>query len=136
MSVFVFCSQSVAAKVNLKNSSVDKYIYINFFKHGNYVVSYQGQAELLKLCSKLKSNPPKEVSILGYTDSIERTLGINLVISQYRAEAVANFLRDHECLVGIKFSKVKGRGGRSPLYDNSSEAGREKNRRIEVLLEY
>jgi OOP family OmpA-OmpF porin len=82
-------------------------------------------AEILKLCGDL------QLEIQGYTDSQGRET-MNLALSQSRAESVLNELRARRVLTS-SFT-AKGYGEESPIADNSTEEGREANRRIEFRL--
>ncbi len=71
------------------------------------------------------------VRIVGHTDSTGSD-AINEPLSRQRAETVRNFLADRG-LAAARIS-VDGRGSREPVADNASEAGRSKNRRVEIFL--
>ena len=81
-----------------------------------------------------------DVAIYGYTDNTgwknstaEQSVQKNLELSQARAQSVSNYLR--EC--GTTISQVKsveGLGESNPVADNSTEAGRQENRRVEVYM--
>ncbi len=82
-------------------------------------------AEVLKRCGDLR------LEISGHTDSQGRT-EMNLELSQDRAQAVLDALRDQEVLTARFIAK--GYGEDRPVADNGTEAGREANRRIEFRL--
>jgi len=82
-------------------------------------------ATVLKRCGDL------QLEIQGYTDSQGRE-EMNLALSQSRAESVLNELRARRVLTSS--FKAVGYGEESPVADNSTEAGREANRRIEFRL--
>ena len=82
-------------------------------------------AEVLRRCADLK------LEIAGYTDSQGRD-SMNLELSQQRANSVLAALRDRRVPVG-SFEAV-GYGETDPIADNSTEEGREANRRIEFRL--
>ncbi len=71
------------------------------------------------------------VRIVGHTDSTGSD-AINDPLSRQRAETVRNFLADR----GVASTRISvdGRGSREPVADNGSEAGRAKNRRVEIFL--
>jgi len=48
------------------------------------------------------------------------------------AQSVANYLNQHG--VAANRMSVSGQGSRQPVADNSSEAGRAQNRRVEILI--
>lgn len=72
------------------------------------------------------------VDIYGYTDNTG-TDAINNPLSLNRATSVANFLRS--CSVSNQQLKnIQGCGSTNPVADNSTAAGRQQNRRVEVFL--
>ena len=72
-----------------------------------------------------------KVIITGYTDNVGAP-DYNATLSLKRAEAV----RDHLISLGADPTKfqVSGAGEAKPIADNSTEEGRAKNRRVEVLV--
>jgi len=71
------------------------------------------------------------VEIAGHTDA-RGDAAVNLHLSKRRAEVVAKHLVRH----GVKTERIKamGYGESQPLADNSTDAGRELNRRIEFRV--
>jgi OOP family OmpA-OmpF porin len=70
--------------------------------------------------------------IIGHTDSVGPE-EYNQKLSLRRAEAVRDFvLRKYE--VDPNIIKVSGKGESEPVADNSTKAGRAKNRRVEVII--
>lgn len=82
-------------------------------------------AAVLKDCGDLK------LEISGHTDSQGRS-EMNLSLSQERAQSVLEALRAQEVLTAGFVAK--GYGEDRPVADNSTEEGREANRRIEFRL--
>ena len=82
-------------------------------------------AEILKKCGEIR------MEIGGHTDSQGREV-MNQQLSQARARAVLNELRDRRVLTSALTSK--GYGESTPIGDNKTEEGREANRRIEFKL--
>lgn len=76
-------------------------------------------------------DPTMRVRIVGHTDSTGSD-AINNPLSVERAQSV----RDYLAARGVAPSRVEtaGMGSRSPVADNSSEAGRAQNRRVEIFL--
>lgn len=79
----------------------------------------------------LSAQPNTEVRIIGHTDStgsdaINNPLSINRAASA-RDYLVARGVNTHQI-------QIDGRGSREPIADNSSDAGRARNRRIEIFL--
>jgi OOP family OmpA-OmpF porin len=82
-------------------------------------------ANVLRQCEALK------MEIGGHTDSQGRE-EMNQALSQRRAQAVLNALRERQVLTA-SFS-AKGYGESQPIADNDTAEGRDANRRIEIKL--
>jgi OOP family OmpA-OmpF porin len=78
----------------------------------------------------LKDDAERNVAVHGYTDSVGAD-AYNLKLSEKRAQAV----RDYFVQNGVRAERVtaRGMGEASPIAPNDTEAGREKNRRVEVI---
>ena len=61
------------------------------------------------------------------------SLAYNQKLSENRANSVQDYLISVEKLVGFTF-EVRGLGETSPIAPNNTEANREKNRRVEILV--
>lgn len=72
------------------------------------------------------------ITIEGHTDS-QGADQANQVLSEKRALAVQDYLQANK-VAGQRLSAL-GRGEKVPMADNGSEAGRARNRRVELLLE-
>ena len=72
-----------------------------------------------------------KVGVYGHTDNAGSD-AINLPLSEQRANAVRNYLLKK----GLSENRVeaKGFGSAKPIADNSTEAGKSKNRRVEIVL--
>ncbi|HDM8222487.1 TPA: OmpA family protein [Vibrio campbellii] len=79
----------------------------------------------------LNEYPQAQVEVTGYTDS-SGPAAYNQKLSERRAQAVADYL----IAAGIDADRftVKGMGEENPVADNSTHEGREKNRRVEVVV--
>jgi outer membrane protein OmpA-like peptidoglycan-associated protein len=75
--------------------------------------------------------PNRTALIEGYTDSMGSD-EYNRDLSQRRADSVKNYLVSR----GISSDRLNtsGRGENSPVADNDSAAGRQQNRRVEVII--
>lgn len=71
------------------------------------------------------------IEVAGHTDSVG-TDTYNLDLSRRRADAVANYLMSK----GVMRDRIMtvGAGKNHPIADNSTEAGRAANRRVEITL--
>lgn len=88
--------------------------------------------EVVRLGTFLRENPDRAVRIEGHTDSTGSS-ATNMVLSQRRADAVADTL----VASGIPRSRVVavGYGPDAPVASNATAAGRQQNRRVEVVIE-
>lgn len=84
-----------------------------------------------RFAQTLNANPTTSVRIIGHTDSTGSD-AVNDPLSVNRASSARNYLADR----GVAASRIviDGRGSREPLADNGSEAGRAKNRRVEIFV--
>lgn len=79
----------------------------------------------------LKEYDQTLVQVVGYTDNTG-ALAYNNQLSLKRAQAVATYLQNR----GVSASRlsVMGMGPSNPIASNSTAAGREQNRRVEITL--
>lgn len=87
--------------------------------------------QLTDLLDYLQRHDDINAEIAGHTDNTG-TDGHNLKLSQDRANAIRNYLTGK----GIKAARLtaKGYGSSQPVADNSTEEGRQLNRRTEVRI--
>ncbi len=99
------------------------------FERGSASLTSDSRDALLQLVQVLRTYPQFRIRVAGHTDNTGRA-EVNLRISRQRASSVADFLVDHN----IKASQIiaQGYGATRPIADNSTEAGRTANRRIEI----
>ena len=111
------------------------------FGTGASALSSEAKASLSKFANNvLKQNPEMDVDIYGYTDNqgwknstAEQSKQKNLNLSQERAQSVSTYLMS--CgVAGGQIQKVEGLGEADPIADNSTAAGRQENRRVEVYM--
>jgi outer membrane protein OmpA-like peptidoglycan-associated protein len=90
------------------------------------------QATLNRIAPVLAEVAETEIRIYGHTDGIGSEI-YNLQLSFLRAEAVMEHLRSR----GVALTRLHadGKGEAEPIADNASEAGRARNRRIEIVIE-
>ena len=79
----------------------------------------------------LSGQPNSEVIIVGHTDS-SGSEAYNRQLSLDRAEATRKYLTQRG--VDPRRIAVEGHGEREPVADNGSDAGRARNRRVELFL--
>lgn len=104
-------------------------------------LSSNATASLAKFASTvLNVNKDMDVAIKGYTDNqpwknstAAESVQKNLNLSKQRAEAVSSYLK--QCGVSSsQIASVEGLGEADPVADNSTKAGQEQNRRVEIYL--
>lgn len=76
--------------------------------------------------------PKRPVRIEGHTDAIASE-AYNQALSEDRAQAVANWLTANG--VDRNWLTIVGHGEAAPVADNATAAGRQKNRRVEIVIE-
>ena len=88
---------------------------------------------IVRLADKArKAGVTGEIEVDGYTDSVG-SAAHGLTLSRKRAEAVASLLRSE--LSGLDITVIsRGYGEANPVASNKTEAGRAKNRRVEIFL--
>ncbi len=91
----------------------------------------EAQLVLAKLTGILLLLPDQGALVEGHTDSTGAP-GYNLDLSRRRANAVARFL--HSQGLNSNRLKAKGFGMERPVADNASRTGRQKNRRVEIII--
>lgn len=79
----------------------------------------------------LSAQPNTEVRIIGHTDSTGSE-AVNNPLSVNRAASARDYLVSRG--VNSRLIQIDGRGEREPIADNNTDAGRAKNRRIEIFL--
>ena len=87
---------------------------------------------LNQFANVLKNNSDCDIAIFGHTDNTGSD-AINNPLSVKRAKAVETYLKGQ----GVSSAQIKtvdGQGSTNPVADNSTAAGRQQNRRVEVYM--
>jgi outer membrane protein OmpA-like peptidoglycan-associated protein len=84
-----------------------------------------------QFASGLSAQPNTEVRIVGHTDNTGSD-AVNDPLSVQRAQSAKQYL----AVRGVDPNRIviAGRGAREPVADNRTEAGRARNRRVEIFL--
>ena len=100
------------------------------FATGKADITSDSETTLAKAAQAIKDNPDWKIRVEGFTDS-SGDRESNLKLSQDRADAVANWLINH----GVDQGRLtaKGYGEDRPVANNKTDAGRSKNRRVELV---
>lgn len=101
------------------------------FATDSYTLTDKEKEDLDNLVKLLKKKKKKNIRIDGYTDSTG-TVQYNNVLSENRANSVKDYLEKG----GIDSSRMtaKGFGQTNPVADNKTAEGRQKNRRVEIII--
>ena len=102
------------------------------FDTGSSALTEGDYASLAEVAAWLEANPDGTVALVGHTDAAG-SLAANIALSERRAEAAAQALIEG---YGADQSRVvaKGVGFLAPRATNTTEEGRQKNRRVEVVV--
>lgn len=126
--------QLVGTGVQVKE--LDGRIYLimpgNITFNTNEAVIKQGFTPVLdSVALVIKEYNKTMVQVYGYTDNTG-TAATNNALSLRRANAVSNYLR----LRGVDGNRIitDGLGSSNPIASNATAAGREQNRRVEIVL--
>ena len=103
-------------------------IYFEYDRDDFLPRSYQ---ELGTLVQIMKDNPTMRIEVRGHTDNTGDT-DYNNTLSLSRARAVVDYLIDHG--VPSRRLQSRGYGSKDPIATNTTEEGRQQNRRVEFLI--
>ena len=131
--------QAAEIKQNIPGATVERVgegIAVTFasgllYDFDSDVVRPEAQKNLQSLASSLNQYPGSDILIVGHTDSVGAD-SYNQALSERRASAAANYLVTQ----GVARSRVatRGVGEAEPVETNSTDAGRQQNRRVAVAI--
>jgi outer membrane protein OmpA-like peptidoglycan-associated protein len=101
------------------------------FAFGKYDLKSDAQIKLAKLVGIVQAHPGLQLAIEGHTDNIGSDEA-NMKLSQQRADTVRSFLVQQGLAPDIITAVGLGEG--EPVADNSTNEGRQKNRRVEIIV--
>ena len=101
------------------------------FEFNKFNLGEKARGYLDEVVDWLVKNPKVNVEIGGHTDGIG-SQEYNQKLSEQRAKAVYNYFVEH----GVNKDRLsyKGYGKMEPIADNSTDAGRQQNRRVELKI--
>lgn len=105
-------------------------IYGVYFDTAKAEVKAESRPSLEEMAKLLVANPALRVYVVGHTDN-QGGLGANLELSQRRADAVVKALAALK--VDPQRMAAKGVASLAPLGSNMNDAGRARNRRVELV---
>lgn len=102
-----------------------------FFDSGKAVLKPGARNTLSKIAEQLRMNPDARIEIEGHTDSVGSD-AMNQALSEKRAAAVRDYLASR----GLPATRITmaGLGEGSPVASNDTAAGRQQNRRVELVI--
>ena len=106
------------------------------FKTGSYEISDRAMETLSKIAKIIKDYKDYDVLVEGNTDNVPITrtnIRNNWDLSALRASSVVQVLQNQ---FGVNPSRLTagGRGEFNPISDNTSDLGRQRNRRTEIII--
>ena len=101
------------------------------FDFNKYTLRPAAREKLAKISGIILSHPGLKLEVDGYTDSIGSD-DYNMKLSEQRAGAVRDYLTG-QGLAGDNVSAL-GFGKENPVASNDTSAGRQKNRRVELVV--
>jgi OOP family OmpA-OmpF porin len=102
------------------------------FASGAATLTTGDYPSLAAVAAWLQANPDATIALVGHTDA-SGSLAANIALSERRAEAVAQALVDLHGADPVRIA-AEGVGFLAPRDTNQTEEGRQKNRRVEVIV--
>lgn len=101
------------------------------FDVNSYTIKPAFRQTLDTVASSLQTYPDSLIDVYGHTDSTGSD-SYNQTLSERRAQAVSNYLTSR----GVNSARIRwqGFGETAPIADNTTEAGRAMNRRVEIKI--
>jgi len=101
------------------------------FDTGKYSLKPGAREKLAKVAGILLAYPGLDIQVGGYTDNVGSD-EMNQTLSENRAGSVRNYLVEEG--VAMNSVSAKGFGNTLPVATNDNSAGRQQNRRVELLV--
>jgi OOP family OmpA-OmpF porin len=126
--------QEVTADASSLSDDINKSghvaVYGIRFETGKAAILPDSESVLGEIVKLLQQNPDLKLRVEGHTDN-QGNAAANQSISEKRAQAVVAWLTAH----GVEAGRLtaKGWGQTKPVEDNSTDEGRAKNRRVELV---
>jgi outer membrane protein OmpA-like peptidoglycan-associated protein len=103
------------------------------FDTGKAIVKEKYYDNIKKVADFMKANPGAAITIEGHTDNVGNA-AYNKKLSLKRAKSVRQYMIDKFGIDGKRI-KTAGYGKDAPIANNNTEEGRQKNRRVEAVVE-
>jgi OmpA-OmpF porin, OOP family len=126
----------VVANADAMGADIEAYgkvaLYGLYFDHDKATLQAASKPALDEVAKLLKAHPEWTFYVVGHTD-MTGTLEYNRKLSRDRAEAVITALVDDYQIARARL-EADGVGPLVPVFTNQKDAGRAKNRRVELVL--
>ncbi len=102
-----------------------------YFNNGEFNILEKSDNAFKNITKYLNANKNNKFFVVGHTDNVG-TFQLNMILSENRAKAVLNkLISDY----GVNPDQIKSYGvaNLSPLVTNKTDAGKAKNRRVEIV---
>jgi OmpA-OmpF porin, OOP family len=106
-------------------------VYDILFDTGKSDIRPESEAALKEIARLMSQAPSLSLHVVGHTDNVG-DLAANMKLSQARAAAVVAALTGSHGVAANRLSAF-GAGPYSPVASNSTEDGKAKNRRVELV---
>lgn len=106
-------------------------IYGIYFDTGKSEIKPESDAAIAEMARLLKTDAGLKLYVVGHTDNVG-SLESNMRLSRERAEAVTRALTSRHGIAAERLS-AHGVGSLAPVASNTSEDGKAKNRRVELV---
>lgn len=119
--------------------SLDDLVDHLYFESGEAIVKAEGQSLLKEIGALLKDLPDKQIRVEGHADAqeigptLKSRFPSNWELSKARAAGIARYLVQEAGIDPDRVSTV-GYGASKPVATNTTEDGRQKNRRVEIVF--
>ncbi len=128
--------KTAGSGIDVSSTDGGKAILVNLpdgvtFDVGSYNLKPEFRATLDQVAQSLTEYPNSLIDVYGHTDSTGSD-AYNQTLSENRARTVANYLASR----GVSASRIRsqGFGETMPVASNDTDAGRAKNRRVEIKI--
>lgn len=102
------------------------------FASGSASIQSNSNKDLEKIYNLLIQAEDSKLTIVGHTDNVGGDAA-NIPLSKNRAQAVVDYLKQ-KGVPENRFQLIDGKGASEPVADNTSEAGKAKNRRVVITF--
>src|SRR5690554_1129265 len=102
------------------------------FDHNKAIIKDESKPRLDEIAKFLKANPTVVIFVVGHTD-MTGEVQYNVDLSSRRAKAVSDYLINQHQIASSRLLP-HGVGPLAPVDNNTTESGKAKNRRVELVL--